>query len=1280
MFLSNWLMITRVVAASVVEAVDYPSPEDFFLVFDGTNQLFMYGGSVDSASNVAIYFEDYKHELGNAWPVTVSEPGDYKALVDVCGTRYLTDAVTVTGPSASTQLTHDTYDKLIVANTSNANTETNLRLGSNVWDLGEVGNVYISKPGDYKSFTVDPDGQVAHFGNVSVAAVTQGVELSGRFESPKFTSNTTVSSDYNSVYGWDTDVGWKLETRPGDQLINTPSDNAPVEHAFDKILTNYYHTDFENVADFPKWILITYPEAVAVFEYTITSRTSYGSQCINTWELQGSNDSTNWSTLDTRSSITWGSQETKTFTFTNENTYTYYRLYVTAGNQSTYYTVAEMVLFCQRLLPLQPPGFNDPILTYDGYNKLQTLLLPVPYSILVSGGTGDYVDSQGRSIDNISSYPQISAATSTSWTNAGFTLTSVFNFGIGTDIADMYAGNDVNGVATKNIPINTKTIVVKFGTTYYTTALNSNFAKFEVVNSSGNVLHTIDRLYGDGIVESTIELDSQSTEGTYIRITEVGVSILSLSYILTSSYSETPEGGRTLYEGSNTYALGTASNVYIADPGDYTYFTRVPTLNYAFLGSVSVGEVSVYDYQLFQNFRSIDYVDASGRTISNLGTYSNGNLGTATDLATFKTALSNSGWTHDVEYYQFDTTWASWYDYTDKTVAINFFVAAAPKAYIRKPLPLGTKQVIILYYVAYEESGDGDLPIYCNIYKTSGDTLVATNTQTSNQVTKPGETTLTITDSSEQHYIEVIEGTTPTIISIEYIICVFESLPPTIPTLTYDSISTLRISNPEASSYITYKSHETNKLLACGTDLTSYRLYQPGNYRALVGGPTTYTITSNVVVPATEILPMYQYPPTDGATSSLTTSTEVNTNSTWELSGASYGNGVYNAQASITATTSNTAYHAFDSNVTAGFESSTSTGSLTFQMPSAAVIRKYVVWPYDTGTTRPSSWTLQGSTDGNSWSTLHAVTTTPPSLTGDAQTLTSFGLYDRYRLNVTANAGGSGLKIAELALWGDVPLDTTPTFSDPWTSGTTTVTPYSAFTLPTITNITGLVVTGSVDSSVLGTYDVSWSKVGVDGIVRRVTRRFEVETRIRVTPRFTSATTVDTDSYLTGWNTSVGWSVTANSVLSSPSLPGWHAFEKTITYGSTNWHSDNANGLMEINPHILTIISPEAFIVKKYRLWDSGNSVQVYRWFPGVWKLQGSNNDIDWEDIGIEQVEDTWPFVANVATMKEYDVSSNTNAYTMHRLRITSGRRDDNSETQNYNYVSIGEWELESYY
>jgi hypothetical protein len=242
---------------------------------------------------------------------------------------------------------------------------------------------------------------------------------------------------------------------------------------------------------------------------------------------------------------------------------------------------------------------------------------------------------------------------------------------------------------------------------------------------------------------------------------------------------------------------------------------------------------------------------------------------------------------------------------------------------------------------------------------------------------------------------------------------------------------------------------------------------------------------------------MYRWPPTDGTTSSATESTVADVNSLWTISGASYGNGQYKAQASITAVNiDNTAYHAFDSNLTAGFEStSASTGTLQVEFPTGelATIRKYVVWPVAADGTRPSSWTLQGY-DGSVWSTLHTVASTPPSLSGDALSVTYPAAYNKYRLDVTANAGGSGLKVAELALWGDIPFDIT--FNDGWTpaSGVTTLTIGQTYTLPGYTTSAyGVTVTGTIDVNTVGTYDIVYTYVEDTGLVKRVVRRYIVE-------------------------------------------------------------------------------------------------------------------------------------------------------------------------------------------
>ena len=64
----------------------------------------------------------------------------------------------------------------------------------------------------------------------------------------------------------------------------------------------------------------------------------YGSK---TWQFQGSNNDSDWDTLDTQTDINWASGEWKDFTFSNSTAYRYYRLYITASN-GAYLQVFEL--------------------------------------------------------------------------------------------------------------------------------------------------------------------------------------------------------------------------------------------------------------------------------------------------------------------------------------------------------------------------------------------------------------------------------------------------------------------------------------------------------------------------------------------------------------------------------------------------------------------------------------------------------------------------------------------------------------------------------------------------------------------------------------------------------------------------------------------------------------------------------------------------------------------------------------------------------------------------
>ena len=177
---------------------------------------------------------------------------------------------------------------------------------------------------------------------------------------------------------------------------------------------------------------------------------------------------------------------------------------------------------------------------------------------------------------------------------------------------------------------------------------------------------------------------------------------------------------------------------------------------------------------------------------------------------------------------------------------------------------------------------------------------------------------------------------------------------------------------------------------------------------------------------------------------------------------------------------------------------------------------------------------------------------------------------------------------------------------------------------------------------------------------------------ILISPKFSSATALASDYNSTyGWDTSSGWEVSASTTLDSNN-PAFHAFNKIQT---DDWHSALSDGNMATVPQLLTIKYPIAVTVIKYKLWANSRSSDDNRHFPRIWKLQGSNDGSSWTDIGSEQQEDTWPYVANVAPMKEFTVS-NTTAYTRYRLRITSGRYSNSDHTDTY--VVVAGWELYS--
>ena len=86
--------------------------------------------------------------------------------------------------------------------------------------------------------------------------------------------------------------------------------------------------------------------AYAVNKYTVSSANDYPTRDPKNWTLKGSNDGTNWTTVDTRTNVTFASRfQTQTFTFTNTTAYQMYRLDISANSGDVSLQLSEIEMF-----------------------------------------------------------------------------------------------------------------------------------------------------------------------------------------------------------------------------------------------------------------------------------------------------------------------------------------------------------------------------------------------------------------------------------------------------------------------------------------------------------------------------------------------------------------------------------------------------------------------------------------------------------------------------------------------------------------------------------------------------------------------------------------------------------------------------------------------------------------------------------------------------------------------------------------------------------------------
>ncbi|WP_211330008.1 basic secretory protein-like protein [Deminuibacter soli] len=182
--------------------------------------------------------------------------------------------------------------------------------------------------------------------------------LNSALHSGTYTSNTWVTLTGKTVdqlwqqYGQnpalDADlppIGNKTDITSG-ATLSVSQENSGGTGAVEgssKVIDNNIHTKFFTAGYTVNLSIQQHlTSAQAANAYVLTSGNDHTDRDPKSWQIQGSNNGTTWTTLDTQTAQSFISRaQTKQYSFSNTTTYSYYKLVVTANNGSPDFQLAE---------------------------------------------------------------------------------------------------------------------------------------------------------------------------------------------------------------------------------------------------------------------------------------------------------------------------------------------------------------------------------------------------------------------------------------------------------------------------------------------------------------------------------------------------------------------------------------------------------------------------------------------------------------------------------------------------------------------------------------------------------------------------------------------------------------------------------------------------------------------------------------------------------------------------------------------------------------------------
>lgn len=124
----------------------------------------------------------------------------------------------------------------------------------------------------------------------------------------------------------------------------------------------------------PQWLQYQFAAGKVIGAYSISARdyTLSGCEYPVAWTLQGSNNGSDWTNLDSQSGQSFTQAEKKTYVFINVTSYAYYRLTVTESQHSTLLAIGEFEL----ILASAVKSYSEGTIKNQGSYSLKGVALP----------------------------------------------------------------------------------------------------------------------------------------------------------------------------------------------------------------------------------------------------------------------------------------------------------------------------------------------------------------------------------------------------------------------------------------------------------------------------------------------------------------------------------------------------------------------------------------------------------------------------------------------------------------------------------------------------------------------------------------------------------------------------------------------------------------------------------------------------------------------------------------------------------------------------------------